>query len=84
MILLLTSNYISLLVPTANQGTADIVGFGTAGMAIVRNSMNIQKREAISSYGYDAGWRVDKHIRLVADTTGNRRGDLVGFGEMGV
>jgi len=46
--------------------------------------MNIQKREATPSFGYDAGWRVDKHIRLVADTTGNKRGDLVGFGEMGV
>jgi len=81
---LLTPDYISLSVPTANIGTADIVGFGTAGVAIVRNSMNIQKREAIPSFGYDAGWRVDKHIRLVADTTGNKRGDLVGFGEMGV
>jgi len=46
--------------------------------------MNIQKREVIPSFGYDAGWRVDKHIRLVADTTGNKLGDLVGFGEMGV
>jgi hypothetical protein len=46
--------------------------------------MNIQKREAIPRFGYDAGWRVDKHIRLVADTTGNKCADLVGFGEMGV
>ncbi len=53
-------------------------------MAFVRNSINIQKRVAVPSFGYDAGWRVDKHIRLVADTTGNKHGDLVGFGEMGV
>ncbi len=46
--------------------------------------MNMQKREVFPSFGYDAGWRVDKHIRLVADTTGNKLGDLVGFGEMGV
>jgi hypothetical protein len=46
--------------------------------------MNIQKCEAFPSFGYDAGWRVEKHIRLVADTTGNKRADLVGFGEAGV
>ena len=52
----------------------------------MRNSANIQKRVAIRipSFCYDAGWRVDKHTRLVADTTGNKLGDLVGFGEMGV
>lgn len=53
-------------------------------MAIVRNSANIRKLEVIPGFGYDAGWRVDKHIRLVAKTTGNKCADLVGFGEMGV
>jgi hypothetical protein len=81
-ILLLTQDYISFLVPTTNQGTTDTVGFSTVGVAFVRNSMNVQKREAIPSFGYDAGWRVDKHIRLVADTSGNKHGYLVGFGEM--
>ena len=76
--------YISFPVPTASPGTADIVGFGTAGVSFIRNSMNMQTREVVPSFGYDAGWRVDKHIRLVADTTGNKLGDLVGFGEMGV
>jgi hypothetical protein len=50
----------------------------------MRNSVNVKKLEVIPTFGYDAGWRVDKHIRLVADTTGNKRADLVGFGEMGV
>ena len=70
------------LVPTANRGTADIIGFGMSGVSIVRNN---QKREVVSNFGYNAGgWRVHKHVRLVADTTGNKRLDIVGFGEAGV
>lgn len=74
----------SLPIPTATPGTADIVGFGIAGVTIARNSMNVQKFDIVPSFGYDAGWRVDKHVRLVADTTGNKRADLVGFGDTGV
>ncbi|KAF8965409.1 Psathyrella Velutina lectin At 1.5a resolution [Flammula alnicola] len=83
----MTSNVISqnLPVPTARVGTADIVGFGTSGVIILRNSVNIQTFKVIANFGYDAGgWRVDKHVRLVADTTGNREADIVGFGENGV
>ena len=70
------------LVPTANRGTADIIGFGMSGVSIVRNN---QKHEVVSNFGYNAGgWRVDKHVRLLADTTGNKRLDIVGFGEAGV
>jgi hypothetical protein len=72
------------IVPTANIGTADIIGFGMSGVSIVRNNFNVQKREVLSDFGYDAGWRVDKHVRLLADTTGNKRLDIVGFGETGV
>ena len=72
------------LVPTANLGTADIIGFGMSGVSIVRNNFKIQKHEVLSNFGYDAGWRIDKHIRLLADTTGNKRFDIVGFGETGV
>ena len=73
------------LVTTANFGTADIIGFGISGVSIIRNNFNVQKREVLSNFGYDAGgWRVDEHVRLLADTTGNKRLDIVGFGETGV
>lgn len=74
----------SVPVPTANLGTADIIGFGMSGVSIVRNNFNVQKREVLPNFGYDSGWRVDKHVRLLADTTGNKRLDIVGFGETGV
>lgn len=46
--------------------------------------MNMPKLDVIRSFEYDAGWRIAKHIGLVADTIGNKHTDLVGFGETGV
>ncbi|KAF8167290.1 hypothetical protein B0H34DRAFT_792032 [Crassisporium funariophilum] len=72
-------------VPTASPGVADIVGFGNSGVVILRNSIFVQLLSVIPNFGYDAGgWRVEKHVRLLADTTGDRQADVVGFGEGGV
>ena len=72
-------------VPATRIGTADIIGFGISGVVIFRNSINKQTYKVINDFGYDAGgWRVEKHVRLVADTTGNRQADVIGFGESGV
>ena len=39
----------------------------------------------VGNFGYDAGgWRVERHPRLLADTTGDGRADIVGFGDGGV
>jgi hypothetical protein len=40
---------------------------------------------AVANFGYNAGsWRVDMHPRFLADVTGDRRADIVGFGNEGV
>lgn len=39
---------------------------------------------AIADFGYDQGWRVDKHIRTTADVNGDGCQDIVGFGDYGV
>ena len=71
--------------PTNPVGIADIIGFGISGVVILRNSINKQTFKVIKNFGYDAGgWRVDKHVRLLADTTGNCQTDVVGFGDDGV
>ena len=73
------------LVPTARVGFADIVGFGVDGVVILRNGINIQSFLAIKNFGYNAGgWRVEKHVRLLGDTSGNGEADVVGFGDNGV
>jgi hypothetical protein len=35
-------------------------------------------------FGYNGGWRVDKHPRYVVDITGDNCADIVGFGDAGV
>jgi hypothetical protein len=39
----------------------------------------------VDNFGYGAGgWRVERHPRFLADTTGDGRADIVGFGNAGV
>jgi hypothetical protein len=39
----------------------------------------------VRNYGFTAGgWRIDQHPRAMADTTGDHRADIVGFGNAGV
>ena len=79
------TNFPNISVPTTSVGIADIIGFGVSGVVILRNSIKKQTFKVINDFGYDAGgWRVDKHVRLVADTTGNRQADVIGFGDSGV
>jgi hypothetical protein len=72
-------------VPTTNPGPVGIVGFGLDGVAILPNVLNVQYISVVKNFAQNAGgWLTSKHLRLVADVTGNKRGDLVGFGEGGV
>jgi hypothetical protein len=70
------------------DGRADIVGFGNAGVYVSRAQPNgtfSPVQLVVSNFGYDAGnWRVERHPRLLADTTGDGRADIVGFGNAGV
>lgn len=75
----------------ANRGgndAVDIIGFGNHGVWISFNNGDgtFQTPElAIADFGYDAGgWRMDRHVRLLADLTGDGRDDIVGFGRDGV
>lgn len=36
---------------------------------------------ALNDFGYDAGWRLELHLRFLADVTGDRLVDIVSFGE---
>ena len=66
----------------------DIVGFGDDGVwtALGNGDGSFQSpRLVISDFGFEAGgWRVDKHPRFLTDLTGDRRADIVGFGDAGV
>jgi hypothetical protein len=70
------------------DGRADIIGFGEAGVwvSLAQPDGSYGPLElVVGNFGYSAGgWRVDKHPRFLADTTGDGRLDIVGFGDAGV
>ena len=69
------------------DGKQDIVGFGDAGVyRALSNSDGFfgQATFVIANFGYDSGWRVEKHPRFLADVNADGRQDVVGFGDAGV
>lgn len=69
------------------DGRQDIVGFGDAGVFwTLSNSDGFfgQVTFVIANFGYDSGWRVEKHPRFLADVNADGRQDVVGFGDAGV
>ena len=75
------------LADTTGDGLPDIVGFGDAGVYVARADGHggyDPTELVVPDFGYDQGWRVDEHPRLLVDTTGDGRADVVGFGEAGM
>lgn len=68
------------------DGRQDIVGFGNAGIyrALSTGTGFGQVGFVVADYGYDTGWRIDRHPRVLADINGDGRDDVVGFGNAGV
>lgn len=64
----------------------DILGFGDAGVwvSLSTGSGFAQNTFWLADFGYNEGWRIDKNPRFLADVNGDRRPDIVGFGDDGV
>ena len=65
----------------------DIIGFGDAGVwtALGTRDGSFQAAKlVIADFGYNQGWRIDVHERILADLTGNGKADFIGFGADGV
>ena len=69
------------------DGKADVIGFFNDGVYV---SLGDGKggfsapRKVVSDLGYNQGWRVENHLRVLADVSGTGRPDIVGFGNPGV
>jgi M6 family metalloprotease-like protein len=77
-----------MMADVTGDGRADIVGFGDAGVWVSLAQPDGSYAApvlGVNNYGYSAGgWRVEQHPRFLADTTGDGRADIIGFGNAGV
>ncbi len=65
-----TEKHVRLLADITGDKTADIVGFGEDGVWISLNKGNntfTKSQKVLGEFGYASGWRVDRHIRFMAD-----------------
>jgi hypothetical protein len=79
--------HIRLLADLTGDGRPDIVGFGNDYIWTALGNGDgtfVSPGVGAAGFGYNDGWRVDQHPRLLADLTGDGRPDIVGFGDEGV
>ncbi|KIM35070.1 hypothetical protein M413DRAFT_432890 [Hebeloma cylindrosporum] len=71
------------------QGVPDIIGFGENTVFVAKNNGDgtfegPQEVQGLDQFTFSSGWRVNKHVRTLANVTSKRRIDIVGFGDKGV
>ncbi len=75
-----------LVADISGDGRADIVGFGDAGVWTALSTFGgsfADPHFVLADLGFEQGWRVEKHLRLLGDITGDGRADIVAFGDAG-
>lgn len=75
------------LLSTTDGAAVDNVGFGPRGVVVARGRGDgtfEPSQLVLNDFGSDQEWTSKKHLRFLADITGDKRLDIVGFGGPGV
>jgi hypothetical protein len=82
-----TDQHVRELADVNGDGRADVVGFGGAGVQVAFGRADGTfgtPRMSVRDFGTAQGWSGARHVRTLADVDGDRRDDIVGFGDAGV
>ena len=84
--ILVNESHSRMMVDVNGDGSADIVGFGNAGVMVsLSNGTGFDDASLwVSNFGSNDGWSTDKHPRMMADVNGDGSADVVGFGNQGI
>ena len=80
------TKHLRILTDVNHDGTADLVAFKSDGVyvALSNGVRFLEAHKWSDSFGYDAGWRIGTHIRVLANVDGDAFPDIVGMGPDGV
>ncbi len=75
-----------VLADVNGDGKDDVVGFSNSGVWVAPStgSRFLPMSQWVSGYGYSNGWRLNKHLRVLAEVDGDERMVVVGFAHSGV
>ena len=80
-------NHPRFLTKLTSDKFLDIVGFGNDGVftALGNGDGTFRNfRGVVNNFGFNQGWRVEKHPRFVVEINVDDHADIVGFGDAGV